>query len=332
MRALLATLLLLAGCAAQKPQAPAPDVSKEYRDGDVVVRLVIPHTTIKAADSVDVRLEAEAPENRQLRFPTLEGQLDDFLLSSSELSPARLGGEGRVEIDASYQLDPLKTGELSVPALAISHWGPGQTEQDAAKIETEPVKITVQSLFNEDEKAELRDIAEPESMPIPTWWWVVAAGSLLAVIGLAYWLWRRRNLKPAIPEPVTPPNQIAMAEIDALLAENLIEGGQYKLYFLKLSEILRRYIEARFGLRAPERTTEEFLQELRPTRSFSAEQKSLLRDFLTHADLVKFAEYQPTRESGDEAAAICRRFVRETAPAPPAIQTDTKPDQHASIQ
>ncbi len=330
MRALLAAAILLAGCAAPEP-APAPDVANEYRDGEVVVRLVVEKASIRASDSLTLRLEAEAPEDRQLRFPSLEGELEDFLLSSSEIAPARLTGEGRVVIEGTYELDPLTTGELALPVLAVGHWGAGETERDAQWIETEPVTVQVESLFTDDENVELRDIAEPEAMPLPTWWWVALGMSLLGIAILSYWLWRRHRLKPPPPAPVTPPNEIALGEIDALLGEDLIAAGRHKLFYLKLSEILRRYIEARFGLRAPERTTEEFLQELQPERSFSPQHKELLRDFLTHADLVKFAEYTPTRESGEEAATRCRRFVNETAPPPP-IESLTKGGEKASLK
>lgn len=332
MRAVVAAVVLLAGCAASERPAREPDVTRESRDGDIVVRLVIERATIQAADSVALRLEAEAPEDRQLRFPSLEGPLDDFLLASSDISPARLIDGGRVAIAGSYELDPLKTGELTLPALAVGHWGPDETEQDAKWIETEPETVNVESLFTDDEEVELRDIAEPQAMPIPLWWWLVLGGSLLAVGGLAYWLWKQRRRRPPAPELVTPPNEIALAEIDRLVAQDLIAAGRHKMFFLRLSEILRRYIEGRFGLHAPERTTEEFLQELQPERSFSPEHKDVLRDFLTHADLVKFAEYEPSRESGEEAATLCRRFVNETAPPPSAFEPLTKDARQASLE
>ena len=62
--------------------------------------------------------------------------------------------------------------------------------------------------------------------------------------------------------------------------------------------MLRHYIEDRFGLRAPEQTTEEFLAELRQKHVFGERQKDLLRAFLEHCDLVKFAELQTEPRGG----------------------------------
>jgi hypothetical protein len=81
--------------------------------------------------------------------------------------------------------------------------------------------------------------------------------------------------------------------------------------------ILRRYVERRFGLRAPERTTEEFLGELRETSVLDDGLKKLLRAFLQHADLVKFAQLRPLGDEIEGTLSSCRDFILATRPAPP---------------
>ena len=100
-----------------------------------------------------------------------------------------------------------------------------------------------------------------------------------------------------------------------LLDENLVEQGQAKLFYLRLSNILRHYIEDRFELQAPERTTEEFLADLRDAQAFDPRQTELLEEFLVHCDMVKFAEHQPTRDEVDGAVNACAQFVAETRPS-----------------
>ena len=75
---------------------------------------------------------------------------------------------------------------------------------------------------------------------------------------------------------------------------------------------ITNYIEDRFGLRAPEQTTEEFLAELGRNQSFGPAHKERLQEFLEHCDLVKFAEMQPTRDEAETSVALCRRFIDET--------------------
>ena len=77
---------------------------------------------------------------------------------------------------------------------------------------------------------------------------------------------------------------------------------------------MRVYIELRFGLMAPERTTEEFLEEVRRSRSLETRHKALLDDFLSSCDLVKFARYSPTTTEIEDAFNAARDFIQETAP------------------
>jgi predicted TIM-barrel fold metal-dependent hydrolase len=75
---------------------------------------------------------------------------------------------------------------------------------------------------------------------------------------------------------------------------------------------VRRYLEGQLGLRAPERTTEEFLYETSRDHALSAEHRELLAAFLQESDLVKFARLRPGEQDKQRAWAAAERFVRET--------------------
>ena len=78
----------------------------------------------------------------------------------------------------------------------------------------------------------------------------------IAVVAARWWH------QPAPPPPPVPAHIIAYAALRELFAQNLVARGLIKPYYFALSTILRRYIENRFGLQAPEQTTEEFLASL----------------------------------------------------------------------
>jgi hypothetical protein len=84
-----------------------------------------------------------------------------------------------------------------------------------------------------------------------------------------------------------------------------------------VSDALRWYLEERFEFRAPERTTEEFLEELRQTDRLLPDQKEVLGDFLRRCDLVKFARYEPARSELLELHGMAVRLVEETEPVAP---------------
>ena len=99
-----------------------------------------------------------------------------------------------------------------------------------------------------------------------------------------------------------------MAALQRLREEN----PPVDVFYTRLSDIVRRYLEDRFQLRAPERTTEEFLYETSRNGLLSAEHKELLGRFLQECDLVKFARLQPDDTDRQRAYDAAEKFVRET--------------------
>ena len=109
-----------------------------------------------------------------------------------------------------------------------------------------------------------------------------------------------------------PAHEIAYARLRALVAENLVEVGRIKEFYERISGILRYYIEDRFDLHAPERTTEEFLSELQHTSVLEISDKDVLGEFLVHCDLVKFARHAPTTEQIQRSFDLVKDFIERT--------------------
>jgi hypothetical protein len=80
--------------------------------------------------------------------------------------------------------------------------------------------------------------------------------------------------------------------------------------------VVRTYLEERFELHAPDRTTEEFLAELRSGSTLRPDHKALLEEFLSRCDLVKFARFEPTQDELRALLDAALRFIDETAPLP----------------
>ena len=78
------------------------------------------------------------------------------------------------------------------------------------------------------------------------------------------------------------------------------------------SDLLRTYLEERFALRAPERTTEEFLRELEGGEALAKSHRAELERFLLQCDLVKFAAFQPGEADHLTTWALAEAFVEAT--------------------
>ncbi|HOW97476.1 MAG TPA: hypothetical protein PK634_06770, partial [Kiritimatiellia bacterium] len=109
---------------------------------------------------------------------------------------------------------------------------------------------------------------------------------------------------------------IALRALQRLKERGLIEKAEIEPFYVELTGIARRYLESRFGLRAPERTTEEFIREASVSGLLSAAHQALVRDFLEQSDLVKFARFAPGIPEMNAAFASAEKLVVETRPAP----------------
>jgi hypothetical protein len=159
----------------------------------------------------------------------------------------------------------------------------------------------------------LRDIKPPVEIP-SSWAWVWWLAGGLALAALVYWAWRCWQKKKA----ETPAVPLVPAHVRAKqrLAEALAIIGQPKEFCIVVSDIVRWYLEERFDFHAPERTTEEFLSELRGTNLLTPDQKDTLVEFLNRCDLVKFARYEPGEAELRDLHASAVRLVAETEPEP----------------
>jgi hypothetical protein len=164
---------------------------------------------------------------------------------------------------------------------------------------------------------DIRDIHGPVPIPYP---WLVPLAVVLALAAAAgvAWLasrwWRRRHR--AAP-PAKTPYQVAVERL--IRARALIAPGAAREFGAAVSEVVRWWIEERFGARAPRRTTEEFLHEVvaapgSPLVAYAP----LLHDFLGHCDLAKFARHPLTPTEMEAMWDSARRFVEDTRPAPEA--------------
>ena len=129
-----------------------------------------------------------------------------------------------------------------------------------------------------------------------------------------------------------PAHEIAYERLRALVKDNLINAGRTKEFYERISDILRHYIEHRFCLKAPERTTDEFLIEIQSTDVLCAHDKERLAEFLRHCDMVKFARMDPTTEQIQHTFDLVKNFIETTKSDESKIDvTDASRTQQAAV-
>jgi hypothetical protein len=162
----------------------------------------------------------------------------------------------------------------------------------------------------------LHDIKPPVELPDP-WKWVMLGAAVLvaAIAGWLLWRYWQKRQRAIPPIPIVPAHVRARTKLEEALA--LI--SQPREFCTLVSDTIRGYLEERFSFRAPERTTEEFLYELRETNLLTSDQKDGLGDFLKQCDLVKFARYEPGEPELRDLHGSALRLVEETEPVEQAM-------------
>jgi hypothetical protein len=315
---ILVLALLAASCSKQTTpdRANTNDGLEVVTDRDViVVRLRTDRKSLTIADRLQLWLEVDAPEDFQVELPPVGDKLQQFGIVDVGTAPPVLVGDGKVRRVRHYVLEPFLSGEYRIAPMVVKYQAKGKTG-DMATIETKELTVQVKSELPEDQKdRDIHDIEHSLLPPPPSHmvlWLSVGGGGVALVVVVALLVWWRRRHRSEAPELRIPAHELAYAELRELVAANLVEQGLVKEFYQGVSNILRRYLERRFGLHAPERTTEEFLAELAADDTLSSEHKAVLGTFLQHCDLVKFAKLEPSEEEIQQTFDACKNVIEQT--------------------
>ena len=217
-----------------------------------------------------------------------------------------------------FTLDAKEPGTYTIPASKLD-LGNNQSADIPA------LTLVVHEATEDEVKqaAEFVDIADPAVVapPQPAWWlYAIMAAVALGVVGALVWYWRTHRTVEVWTPPALKPWQVAHNRLEELSSRRLPQQGRFEPYYVDLSAILRYYIEDRFHLRAPERTTPEFLDEASRAGVLAEAQQTILAQFLRHCDRVKFARYEPSFEEMENSFEVVKRFVVDTTPAAAPVE------------
>ena len=280
----------------------------------VVVNAAVDRSEISIGDKIRLTITIEYDPDFTISFPEFGEKLSDFTIKDfGRTEPEKLK-TGRIEQKEWYVLDTFLTGSYVIPKLTIRY---KNAEEDLSEIETNEIFVEVKSVINEGVTAEdIREIKDPVNISVNYYIIYLIFGGvfgLLVIAGVLIYYFRQRKSTKQEVAPLQPlSHEIAYKELKKLIALDLITKGKTKEYFYRLSTIVRCYIENRFALMAPERTTEEFLTEMTDREIMEMEHKRLIRKFLEQCDLVKFAKYGPDYEEIDGAYNSAKKLVDET--------------------
>ncbi len=323
----------LAGCKPKEaakalPAAPAGGEIVKASDGGPVkatVKLTPEKPTL--GDPLHLTLKVVAERGVEVHMPAFGEALGRFSITS--FTPRRtVAPDGATEESQEYVLEAPMSGKQKIPPLLVEFIDRraagsaprpdgGVATSESSELYTEEIGLDVASVLDDEKAGDLRGplgpLPENEGAGARRRWPIfVGAGAALAVavaaIGLLVSRRRRRR------EEARDPFDLALDRLTALEHAGLPAPEAADAWYVEISAIIRRFLEDRFALRAPELTTEEFLARAGDSSRLAPGHRALLRSFLERCDRVKFAAWRPPESESREVIAAARRFLEESRP------------------
>jgi hypothetical protein len=308
------------GEAAPEPAADA--LRKTSSDGPVEATVEVWPPRPLLGDPIHLRLSVKAKAGVSVEMPPWGDALGRFqIVGRFEPTERRDAQDGSATYAQDYALQAPMSGKQRIPPLRVEWTDRARAAADAGAAAVPPA---AKELWTEEVPLEigtnlpagalaLRDPAgplDPHVGGLPLWGWL-AAGLILAAAAAGFFLTRAWRRRAAVQAKVSA-YDVAMARLAALDQAGAPDGAVADAWYVELSSVVRRYLEDRYGVRAPELTTEEFLLEAQRMAALSAPHRDMLSAFLAGCDRVKFAGHHPEATESRGALAQARAFIEDT--------------------
>lgn len=309
----------------------------------VEVEAAVDRAVATLGDRVTFTVTLDRSEAIEVEVPPLDPEVEGLTaIDRGEEEVRRRGGRVvetrwvrlRVDEVGSHELPPVTVRYRPRPEPEDAETEDTEKEDTETEdgvwetVETAAVTIEVESLLERAERAgeEITDIRGLKPLERPAsetpWLWIAGGGVLAAVLVALLLLWlRRRTNEPAAPP--RPAHEVALERLDALARLDRTDPETVHRLHFELSEVVRIYVEARFGLNATDLTTEEIVVALPRLPGLEGDTACRLRRFLVDTDRVKFADHRPAETEIDAAFERARAFVEATRPRPEEEASET---------
>jgi hypothetical protein len=266
------------------------------QDG-VAVDITLKPTTFLVGEPITLEINATTYGDKELSLDDLA--LGPFTVTDQYNLLDIPTEEGR-SWHWSMQLDTFDATVTSLSGVVIN-WV--DTQGNDGIIELDPISVNISSVAHED--VTLRDLKN--AVPLFTSSkWPIALWVVLAAVGL-YFLRKLLRKKPVSLSA----NEQAMRALHRLRNANL----EPLAFYTELSDIVRRYLEGRFNIAATGQTTREFLIASKQSSHLEQSDRQSLTTFLVAADLVKFARFEPSVDTCNDAITEAKQFITATIPS-----------------
>ena len=280
---------------------------------NVIVRAEVDSMMMWIGQQTGLRLEVTCDTGQDVAFPAYS----DTIVTGLEIVPPvrtdtqYVNNGQRMTVTRSYTVTCFDSALIYIPPIPV--------RVDGTEYESNRLALAFMT-YDIPEGQETQIFGPKENMKTPLrfyevkgllLYWILA---IITIVLAVYLFIRYADDKPIIRkiriEPKLPAHVVAISGIEQLREAGGPHSEDSKAYYTQLTDILREYINDRFGFNATEMTSYEILEKLEESRD--KESLSELRDLLQTADMVKFAKFKPMLNENDRNLVSALEFVNET--------------------
>ena len=278
--------------------------------GQTQVSAKVDRSNIVIGDQFYLTIEASS-NNLQLKWPALPALQGLEIVDTGRIDSAK-NGDGLV-LRQRLTLTGFDSGAYVIPPLVFN-------SSTGQPVLTDSIVITVQTIAVDTTKPikPIKDIIAVKKLWWEYWPWFLAVLAAVALGFLIYYLLKKRKKEKEAETTRMPPERAhekALRRLMELSRSSYLKEGKIKEYYTDLSNVLRDYLDERFGIPAPELTTDQLLK-IAKQQTFLRKIRPELKEVFRTADLAKFAKASPSEEEHQQCLDAATRAVNRTKMQP----------------
>lgn len=273
--------------------------------------------SIMIGDQIELRVTIDKDIMQATQFPQFEDGFGGVveILQEGDIDTVKKDGR-RVTLKRDYLITCFESGYYNLGLFPILNKEKNILDTIFSK---DSMLLYVNTFEIDTTRHTIADITPPIDAPLQfeeiknyVFGGLLGLILLTIIIYLLVKYFKNRAMK-GIQIPLLPPHIEAMNELEKLYPLKLWKAGKHKIYYTKLSDIVRIYIERRYDIGAMEMTTDEIFLKLKDIE-VPIDAQTKLREFLVLSDLVKFAKMEPTEDENEDSFKQAYSFVMVTKP------------------
>ena len=282
---------------------------------DYDVSIAVDTTKMRIGEKLEYLLQVKADSSALVTFSDPPFFVPFEVLEESAIDTLR--AESHYLYTKKYALIQFDSGTYWLPPQKVMINGFTKVSDSLLiQVATVPVDTLKQNLFDIKPIVEVEKNYDAITRNIVYGFLIV-----LLLIGLIYAFFFARK-KREERKKMRPPFERAIEELKALESVSPAEQQEFKDYYSRLTDVVRRYLEEEVKISALESTTDELmlkLEALKQSGTLELERETIknLKTVLQTADLVKFARSLPAFGTTNKDRGLLEEVVIETKEALP---------------